>query len=495
MPSSPKWPLLLCAGALACGGIAGYVVNHGDRPSAELRASTVPAGDAPTAETGKQLEQALFEALQAEYSLRASYDLYEALSRMSPEQISSVAARLQLLPEEKRASLTRKLIAGWSEFDSGAARQYAFALDPGQREEAIMAGLSGWARTKPQAAQAWVLALPPGPVRISAIHQLVNSLASNNPAAALRFVKAQPGSPSDFYNRIFGVLAEQNPAAAGAEALALPEGENRHLAIYAVVRTWAPKEPAAALAWTAQIPQAGVRSENRGVVYTRWARKDPLGAKAMAQALPDGDERDHAISNIISAVSAANPPDGAELAMLLPAGPARTRAMRIVASEWAGTDLRTTLDWIAQIADDKIRAEVVQSAMPKGLESDPRVFVDYLLQGKQLPERGYQSVIATCASIWASRDVDAALEWARQIEDEKVRGEVMSAVISAMSVRDPVRAASLLGEVPARWRSSAVGNVTRNWFNKDKPAARRWLTQTTLLDEKAKEGFLRNATF
>jgi hypothetical protein len=478
MSSPAKWLSLVCLGTLACGGVAGFTMRHRSHTGEMREAEVRTAGFRKPTEDGPQLEQALFDALPGNYSPRELHDFFEVLLRASPQQISAVAVRVQQLPEDERRGLMGKLIGAWSEIDSHAALQWAFSLDPEIRTQAVTAGLKGWVHTDSQAAQKWALSLEPGPGRSEAIFQVASAMIDENPAEALPFVKSC-GSVFyvEHYNRIFASLADRDPVAAGAQALSLQEREHRGYALYLVARTWAQVDPAAALAWTERIPEAGRRHELRDSIYEQWARKDPAAVSEKALAMPDDEDRDRVISEIITGVSASDPAAGAELAMLLPPGPGRTRAMGIVAGDWAGTDLRMTLDWIAQTSDDKTRAEMVERAMGKGMESDPRVFMDYLLQGKRLPDRGYQSALATGASLWANRDADAALDWARQLEDEKVRGEVTAAVLASMSNRDPVRAADLFKGMPTRWRFIVIDTLATNWTKKDSDAATMWATQ------------------
>lgn len=80
---------------------------------------------------------------------------------------------------------------------------------------------------------------------------------------------------------------------------------------------------------------------------------------------------------------------------------------------------------------------------------------------------------------WALRDVEAALEWVRQGEDEALRWRLLGALAVVMAESDASRAAGLVaGEMGdgSEQARAAVG-VLQRWAGRDPRAALDWLAQ------------------
>lgn len=126
--------------------------------------------------------------------------------------------------------------------------------------------------------------------------------------------------------------------------------------------------------------------------------------------------------------------------------------------------------------DDDAKKPLMRNAVEQLAERDPRAAVEYWLKaGLQdgLSDKGRS--LAKLSWLWARQDPAAALQWARQIKDETVAGNVMSNVIGGIANTDPRQAADLVSQMSASPQMNAAATmVSELWAGSDTRAAADW---------------------
>jgi hypothetical protein len=211
-----KW--LLCAALLLGGWVLGFLMGDHAAPSAAISPAVTPpvvhasaeaTAPVPLAPASAPLDAERTSGRSAEEELRAesslasllrtpnefqrAHDLYEAVSKMTPEEIAAAITTAQRLPAQDRNVLLPMLAARWAESDPRAAAQFALNFSDRNVGYAVSrAALSVWAATDSQAALAWAQALPPGEQRSNAIYGVINALAKRDPASAMQVLGTLP---------------------------------------------------------------------------------------------------------------------------------------------------------------------------------------------------------------------------------------------------------------------------------------------------------------
>lgn len=215
-------------------------------------------------------------------------------------------------------------------------------------------------------------------------------------------------------------LAENDPASAGALALALEAGPAQSAGLGLAARAWVARDAGAALAWAAGLaePAAGVALRE---VATSGVRQSPREMLRHVEALPENSA-------------------GAE-------------ARIAVASAWAAADPDAALDWLADQRDEpRLRAAVIFAVgqVQPGRASS-------LL--RDLPAGRERSVlVASIAQTWVAQDRGAALAWANELAVGAERDAAFAGIETGLGVPSSRRRGGGPGQRTIRSRGAGGGS-------------------------------------
>jgi hypothetical protein len=155
-----------------------------------------------------------------------------------------------------------------------------------------------------------------------------------------------PISMGDLPPWVWRAMASTNLQAALAEALKLPEGNERNQTLAAVCLALAQTDPADAMQLAQALnldQQPGATTEN---IMQQWASSDMSSALQWASQQPAGEQRDSLMTRVALVMSQSDPSDAANLATSeIPAGPAQDDAVMMVLHQWAAQDLPAAIAW------------------------------------------------------------------------------------------------------------------------------------------------------
>jgi hypothetical protein len=143
--------------------------------------------------------------------------------------------------------------------------------------------------------------------------------------------------------------------------------------------------------------------------------------------------------------------------------------------EWAGRDIDAALAWMANLADQDLRGEALESICYGLAESNPARAVKLAASFRLQDRPG--AVLANLVQQWAVADPASALAWATTQPEGEQRDECMARVALAYSRSLPVDAARLVVEqIPAgATQTESVMMVLHQWANQDLAAAASWV--------------------
>jgi hypothetical protein len=369
-------------------GVATIVVQR--QENRRLRAELATARAAPTA-VSPAITRVLAGA-SAQPPTAASVNAAAPLAKFTSSEIDAIMARVirDELWETDHAAF-QSILDRIDGSDMPAALAYAWANTTGQKRRNLRFQLAEhWARREPASVAAWCRQSPPSADQ-QQINLMVSSIwAGTDPEAALRFAPSGEG---------FRQLTLRSPAQAGVEALRLPPGDTRNMAISVIANTRLEQDPRGAVQWletlsgddravalSAMIPEltgadpqavagyvAGLTPTERAVQVTRdfavvWANQDPAAAARWSAALPEGSpQRRQAVRGVAEIWTQSDPAPAAAWASGLPLDATRDDAIKTVTDVWLQFDPTAARRWLMQtsLPDETKRALLKNhAAMP-----------------------------------------------------------------------------------------------------------------------------------
>jgi hypothetical protein len=219
---------------------------------------------------------------------------------------------------------------------------------------------------------------------------------------------------------------------------------------------WGESDPKAALAYIQGLNLDGgsfpfdvVKS-----VISSWAEKDFTAAKAWVEGLPPGTyRRRSAIGDLAFALAQKDPAAALSLARSLP-GDDGQRFLSGALNGWCLKDAEAAIAYAVQLPDVGFTLVYM---FDKIASKDPDKAIKML---EKIPSENQQNeALRKIGLRWAISDPNAALDWANQQTDPKVKSEILQGVIGGMAQKDPERALELAQSLPANEREGRIDYI------------------------------------
>ena len=219
---------------------------------------------------------------------------------------------------------------------------------------------------------------------------------------------------------------------------------------------WGESDPKAALAYIQGLNLDGgsfpfdvVKS-----VISSWAEKDFTAAKAWVEGLPPGTyRRRSAMGDLAFALAQKDPAAALSLARSLP-GDDGQRFLSGALNGWCLKDAEAAIAYAVQLPDVGFTLVYM---FDKIASKDPDKAIKML---EKIPSENQQNeALRKIGLRWAISDPNAALDWANQQTDPKVKSEILQGVIGGMAQKDPERALELAQSLPANEREGRIDYI------------------------------------
>jgi hypothetical protein len=208
---------------------------------------------------------------------------------------------LQQPSSQARSQMLQGVIRTFAKQDLDSARALADTLTGNERSTAMLAIAAPWAAQDPQAAAAWVVSLDSLQERMQALQSIGVQLAHSAPSALKQLLEALPASDAtNLVPTITGLLASVDPEAAAPLVARIDDAQQYGSAASNLVRQWARQDPAAARRWIEAQPSDRRGQLYKGLTMG-WSQHDSDGALRFARSLTDPASRDNALVGTINA--------------------------------------------------------------------------------------------------------------------------------------------------------------------------------------------------
>ena len=302
-----------------------------------------------------------------------------------------------------------------------AAGLLADVQEPVLRTTLALGLVETWTGSHPDDAARWLatdgMRFLTTPAASGPMVRAVTQWASFDPAAAARFVVAQPPDRGPIARALFlasrawGLL---DPAAALAWVDSLPPSDQRHgQALQGAWEGWTERDPAqAGAALRQQLYTAANRPpvELAGTVGKQWAQADPAAAAQWAQGLTVGSARRVALYQVALAWTQTDTAGAARWATTLPAGDTRAAIWSEIAADWADNDVDAAGVWLGGLPLGRDHDEAVAAYLPKVEPTEPEKALAWVATVSDPGIRADQ--VQRVLNDWQRRDGPAARNWA-----------------------------------------------------------------------------------
>lgn len=325
-------PVTQITGALAIAilfGSGGYFLGKSHTSaspsSGQMREASGPAAHSP--EESRKPEsrpldpKSLRAALDAEKNPITRFKLamqnMEAWVAKDPQGALAWLASQQ--PTERRDEVMRMALKQYAEIDAKGAAAWAMTnLNGIDLNNTLISIAEDWAEQNGAEAAAWFLALPVTEERNAAMENLMFAWASNEPSAALEFLKANPNladlSPTLRRAALAGWV-KTDPEGAVNESLTLSRANNDPEQFANTLANWATMDLEASSQWLLKnLPAGAERTVAAQEIATIFANQSPDAGIAWIGKLDAGPERDAAASTLATDWSRSGPADAAKWA-------------------------------------------------------------------------------------------------------------------------------------------------------------------------------------
>ena len=339
------------------------------------------------------------------------------------------------------------------------------------------------------------------------------------------------------------VVARDDPARAGAFALALVPGPTRTTCVEIAARAWWQRDAGAALDWAmsladpatagvarravatpwvgraprelidrlAALPAGGARDDTLVIAAAAWAQVSPDAALAWLDEVPAGGLKERLISSIAFEIAQTNPRRAITLAEALPAGRNRWLLVTAIAQTWVAVDSGAALAWAGALPAGAPREAAMAGidtgfgvpayrrdpSAPNTLPGSSRTRGGGAAAGPDWPEMKSPEFAAWLSMQPPGMSRDEAVqeyvrqrsagsggevgEWVISLQNGPTRDRAIRTYVDSLLPRYPDEAARWLRSLPSADQDPAlIEKVVRQWLVVNAAAAEAWLMGTTM---------------
>ncbi len=448
------------------------------------------------------------------------------------EQDPASAARWAVSARLDSTALVARAVQAWAELDAKAASDWACSLpDPALSAELAGRALASLAEKDPARAVALANSRDDA-FRQAVFRSIVEPLGKADPAAAVQAYGPlvwKNGNGYGALKEVIGAWAARDPRAAIDWLIAQPTPQTTNHAHWLVdlANTSGNREAVA----TAIANTSGLRGRARHDALEKilfvWGTTRPADALAWLDSLQDPDLSARLLADASTSYPTQHPEQSLPLALALPEGAIRAENLARILAAWTKLDSAAALAWIEKqtdpgvvsaaanahatllgaiaedepatalaewraLANPQTRAAALLPIAYAWGKSDPAAALAWYSGQKPVagPDSPQFHHLTETISLWAKKDVDAALRWTEAFVLTKPADDTVFpprlAYFGALveGGEDPPRevVADLYSKIQdSALRSEALGWHVRQWLARDPAAANAWLKSQTRL--------------
>jgi len=270
---------------------------------------------------------------------------------------------------DRRDEVIRLALNQYSDTDAKGAADWAMKnLTGADLNNTLIAIAENWALENGGEAAAWFMGLPATPERDGAVENIFFFWASNEPAAALEFLAANPtaGDLTPTLRRAaLAGWAKSDPEGAVAASLTSSRANNDPAQFANTLANWATMDLESSSQWLlANVPAGSERAVAAQELAVIFARQSPEAGVAWLEKLTPGAERDAAASALAATWSASGPADAAKWAATQKPGSLSAEAVSEIAYNFMMKDPAAFQAWRNSLPEGPLKNQTSQVGVP-----------------------------------------------------------------------------------------------------------------------------------
>lgn len=202
-------------------------------------------------------------------------------------------------------------------------------------------------------------------------------------------------------------------------------------------------------------------------------RSDFPALRQTLELLTDRTAQGRVGAAIVATLTSENPSLASAAALALPASTAQFTALQTAVAAWARQDLPTAVTWAMTITDPELATIARRAVSEELVRQDAAASLQRL---RSLPvSTARDQTLSLAAAAWSRREADAALSWARSVDDEALRRQLTVSIVFDLAQHTPTRAIQIAETLPAsQERGRIFSAIAQTWIATDAPAAMAW---------------------
>lgn len=321
--------------------------------------------------------------------------------------------------------------------------------------------------------------------RDAVVRALFATIAQEDLGLGVRLVQAMPAGTmlTQATEVVARAMIDRDPGAAVQWALTWLEPETAHVGRQAVAEQWVERDPRAALDHLLALPTSPARTELVSFAVAGWGQRDATAAMAWVHGRPAGEDKNLAARSLAFALAQVQPERAVEVMEWMPEGRDRWLVVTAIGQTWVARNPMEAWRWAGRLPE----AEAREAAFA-GIETG--------LGGARTRRTVDASVIASSAASLGLRSAGGgggAVDDPRLLPPGAERERELRRKFDEALAESPVRASIWLASLPLPdRRDEMIDDLARRWLTTDPSAARNWMEQTILSNER-KAQLLREA--
>ena len=319
--------------------------------------------------TAKPVDKDLKSIMESTSRLDRTQRLLAFLDRLPADQFAAVYDEFRNSPGANLRGSERSLILqAWAERDPHAA--LGFLQQSGAQDWERETAVATWAANDPQAAFAWASsAQDEGDVN-NWLLGATRGIATTNPELARDFIAQLEGRTRDqALDAVQPYVVQYGFEFAKDWIAGVTDEEVRNRASRSMARDLANLDPVQASQWNASMTDVELRRDVSETVADRWARTDLASARLWVEGLPD-NTKSEAAEGVARQFAREDPAAAAKWLAGLGDNPDLDGARRIFIEESFRNSPQTSLEFVANLSDQRAQQEIYWRYLPNWIRRD-----------------------------------------------------------------------------------------------------------------------------
>ncbi len=395
------------------------------------------------------------------------------IAKTHPDKARALAASLDesILTPKLREHLEDQLETQWAlEHREEALQHLATLTNPLERKSLLSTILQSWAKEDPLAALAWADAQEGMDLdRLHVLGFIIPELAKSDPSKALDTLTSVPKGFKRglLESQVLASMATNQPEAALALAAKQPKGAYRDYLLNEI----APKLDLESSEFLDLLDDWGV-NWRRPTAFA--LRKISLRSRGWGSTESSSENQlATRVHNAFLELAQEDPRQALRRAVAMTSH--NHEITHSIFKTWVTQDPREAAEWVTAMPNSTTAQSFKESVFGQWSQTDPARAAAFLHESAGWQSEGSAELYRSIAASWARQDPEGLLAWSTSLPAEH-RDQVLGISLTATASQDPIIALEHVTSVedPAQ-RSVLEASIGKQWGERDPAAALPWM--------------------